>query len=357
MKKLLFFGELPPLAVNGVSLLNEFNIKWLKKHFIVTEIQERSSLQDHAKLSMKKILWLLQGVFQIVGASFANRYRVFYFSLPTSAFGLVKSLLILLAFRALNPFAVVITHLHRGDFQPFYLRSRLNQYLVRACFFLIHTCIVLSKKEKAFLESTFTKPKFVALKNVLPYQLERRSKKEFHSDKTLFVFISNYLLEKGILDLLEAFKKLTQQFPDLYLECHGQFSDPSLERKILEYHSGQICIGGQILGEEKFSKLREADCFVFPSWNEGYPLVILEAMSQGTPIITTNVGYIPEILGDDYEFMAPKKSVVSLSHSISRFVRLDNGAREKISNQLLIAYESYSHAEYQRNLSQIFLNL
>jgi len=356
MKKLLFFGELPPLSVNGVSLLNEFNIKWLKKHYSVTEIQEHASLRSHAKLSIEKFLWLLQGVFQIAGTSLVNRYQIFYFSLPTSIFGLVKSLLILLAFRILNPFAVVVTHLHRGDFQPFYHRSRWNQYLVRACFFLISTCIVLSKKEETFLAKTFPKTRFVSLKNVLPHQSERRSKKEFHQDKTLFVFISNYLLEKGVLDLLEAFKKLALQFQDIHLECYGQFSDPSLERKILEYHSNQIHIGEQILGEEKFSKLREADCFIFPSWNEGYPLVILEAMSQGAPIITTNVGYIPEILGDDYQFMVSKKSVDSLSHSISSFVRSDRRAKENLSNQLLAAFGSYSHTEYQRSLSKIFLD-
>jgi glycosyltransferase involved in cell wall biosynthesis len=53
---------------------------------------------------------------------------------------------------------------------------------------------------------------------------------------------------------------------------------------------------GWVTGEEKKRVLNGADVFILPSYNEGVPISILEAMSYGKPIIATNVGGIPEIV-------------------------------------------------------------
>ena len=55
---------------------------------------------------------------------------------------------------------------------------------------------------------------------------------------------------------------------------------------------------GWISGDDKINHLSKADAFILPSYNEGLPISILEAMTYGLPIISTNVGGIPELIKD-----------------------------------------------------------
>lgn len=52
------------------------------------------------------------------------------------------------------------------------------------------------------------------------------------------------------------------------------------------------------LGVEKIRVFADADIFVFPSYTEGFPMVVLEAMASGLPIVATPVGALPEFLED-----------------------------------------------------------
>ena len=60
--------------------------------------------------------------------------------------------------------------------------------------------------------------------------------------------------------------------------------------------SGNVRFLGWVGPEQRDQILKEADIFILPSYNEGLPMAILEAMAWGLPIITTPVGGIPEVL-------------------------------------------------------------
>lgn len=105
---------------------------------------------------------------------------------------------------------------------------------------------------------------------------------------------------KGIFDLIDAAQKLLSQGYDLHVNIVGPVEDrhrvfdhiaPGFKEKII-FH-------GAIHDREKlFQFYRQADLFVFPSHDEGFPRVLYEAMSVGLPIITTFVGSIGSVLED-----------------------------------------------------------
>ena len=65
--------------------------------------------------------------------------------------------------------------------------------------------------------------------------------------------------------------------------------------------------------------LAEADALVLPSYDEGLPLVILEALSLGVPVVTTPVGAIPEVLDDgDTALLVPPGDVDALAGALAR---------------------------------------
>lgn len=124
-------------------------------------------------------------------------------------------------------------------------------------------------------------------------------KKEFN-----ILFLSNMMKEKGVWDLVESCRVLKKNGRPV--KCHfvGKWSDITEEifaaeinkRGLKEYASAY----GAKYNGEKDTFLRKADVFVFPTYynNECFPLVLLEAMEQGIPCISTNEGGIPAIIED-----------------------------------------------------------
>ena len=103
------------------------------------------------------------------------------------------------------------------------------------------------------------------------------------------------------------------------------------------------------------SVINKASCLILPSHNEGQPQIILEAMSIGTPVIATNVGDIPTMLGIDYPFLIPAKSPDKLANAIENFLKLDENELNKLSTFLKNRYNNnYSYEIHKTLLLKTF---
>lgn len=86
---------------------------------------------------------------------------------------------------------------------------------------------------------------------------------------------------------------------------------------------------GWVSGEEKNKLLNEVDVFILPSYNEGLPISILEAMSYNLPIVSTNVGGIPEILKNEYNgYLINPGDLEALENAIS--ILINNSSQRKL---------------------------
>jgi glycosyltransferase involved in cell wall biosynthesis len=117
------------------------------------------------------------------------------------------------------------------------------------------------------------------------------------------LYLSNLLPEKGWADLLEALERVSASGrpPELQIRLVGERS-PDVEREIekradrLSRRGISVEAPGPRTGAEKSDEYRRADLFVYPTRYryEGQPLVLLEAMAAGLPIVTTTLGGIPD---------------------------------------------------------------
>ena len=117
----------------------------------------------------------------------------------------------------------------------------------------------------------------------------------------MFLSIGRLSAEKGHLLLLEAMKQLITDEPDAQLVLAGDGElRPLIEQRIrdLGLH-GHVHLTGWLDEAAVRSYLRKARVLVQPSFSEGLPLVIIEALALGRPVISTQVGGIPELVRTD----------------------------------------------------------
>jgi glycosyltransferase involved in cell wall biosynthesis len=356
MKKILFSGELPPRSIHGVASSNEINIKFLRERFDVIIDEEYVDLRFHAKLNVSKFQNYFSRLKRVIFFSFKYKFDFFYIVFSTSKVGAIKTLLLIVLFRIFNFSSICVVHLHRGDLKEFVDRSKFNRILFYLTIKITHRLIVLSEKTKNYIDSEFYGGIGVfILPNTVNDEVVFNDKYEIFLEKEKaikFIYISNYIAEKGILLLLETFKQLDNNFQ---LHCHGNFSDLTLKEKILAFSSEKIKINGPIIGRKKYEIINESDALILPSFNEGKPIVLLEAMLVGTPFIAPDVGYIKEMVFEKYPFIYEQNTSENLLDTIIKFSSITKDKRSKIRESLKTHYfENYSNAKHKNKLYQIF---
>jgi glycosyltransferase involved in cell wall biosynthesis len=122
------------------------------------------------------------------------------------------------------------------------------------------------------------------------------------NDKNIvLLFLSRFIKEKGIYELLGAFKNLQKNIPNLKLILAGDGPEKTnMQNYVYENNlQNDVEFCGFVRDETKAKIFKSADIFVFPTYyGEGCPVSLLEAMAAGLPIITTPAGGIKDIFID-----------------------------------------------------------
>lgn len=356
MNKLLFTGELPPNSINGIAYSNEINLNLLKKTFNIYIVEEKVIITDHKKITTAKLLINLERFIRIIFLSIIHDFKMFYLTFPTSTTGVLKTITLLLVFKLFNIKSKIILHLHRGDIIYFINKNRFNLNLFQLTIKLTNKFIVLSKRDKTYLSENFSNYNcfFSVLSNTLKKDKEYDVNTTNEHKLTNFIYVSNYIEEKGILDLLETFKNINL---DINLECFGNFTNDKLKFKILSYSSEKIHINGPIYDEDKFDRISKSDCLILPSHNEGMPLILLESMLVGTPFITTSVGCVDEMIYNEYPYVynfSNKSSLIDLLHLfVNQKLEDYYSLRIRLKKYYI---DNFSLSTHEIKLNNIFLN-
>lgn len=142
------------------------------------------------------------------------------------------------------------------------------------------------------------KEKIKVIYNGVDHSIFNREYCKASSYDCTFLYIGNLKESKGIFDLLNAFDNLITEKPNATLTYVG----PGNKQKVLEHLiksrslEGSVKVLGGVHHDQLPKVIHKSFCIVLPSYNEGVPNVLLEAMSCGKPVVATRVGGIPEII-------------------------------------------------------------
>jgi glycosyltransferase involved in cell wall biosynthesis len=151
-----------------------------------------------------------------------------------------------------------------------------------------------------------------------------------------FVFIGRYSKTKGLDILNEVLNKLVHSHA---FQMH--FIGPIPEDK--QVKSPDVVYHGTIYDENNIQKiLQESDFLVCPSYSEGMPTVILEAMASGAAIIATDVGAVQEVVGEDIGWLIPSGNIPALYHAMESAILTDETNLRKLKTAALQKVHAYT---------------
>ena len=125
--------------------------------------------------------------------------------------------------------------------------------------------------------------------------------RELRNDKTFtFLFVGRIARDKGVDELVAAFSSLTEQYDNVRLVLVGWNEhdiDPVREETLMQIkNSPCIDFVGSKYGDELLAYYAASDCFVFPSYREGFPNTVMEAGAMDLPCIVTDINGSREII-------------------------------------------------------------
>jgi glycosyltransferase involved in cell wall biosynthesis len=189
-----------------------------------------------------------------------------------------------------------LLHLHGGEFMQFYEQEcgRRSQRFIRHVLRQAALVVVLSDQWRERMLRICPDAKIEVLPNgvPLPDLAQRRAE-----ERPRIVFLGNMSRGKGIYDLLHAFARVAHRFPEARLICAGGGSIVAARAMAARFDlAGRVDFPGWLDAEQKRRLLSTASLFVLPSYAEGLPMALLEAMSWGLPVIATPVGGVPQVV-------------------------------------------------------------
>jgi glycosyltransferase involved in cell wall biosynthesis len=150
-------------------------------------------------------------------------------------------------------------------------------------------------------------------------RVEARRKLGIETDSQVVVYIGRMDVKKGLRELVEATASLRSQRLNLHVYIIGEGPDRPLIESAIQANkaSGYIHALPACPFDEVAVWMAAANLVTLPSYMEGCPNIVLEALASGRPVVATNVGGIPEVLSDECGRLVPPRDAGSLAHALA----------------------------------------
>ena len=179
------------------------------------------------------------------------------------------------------------------------------------------------------------------------------------SQKWRILFLSRVLKEKGIYEAIRAFSLLQTRHPETELVVAGDGYELQGARSFVNDHGiSNVTFTGYVSGQQKQELLENAHVFCLPSYGEGMPNVVIEAMAFGLPVVTRRVGGLADFFKDgEHGFLTDSKEPNVFADFIEKLL-LDKHLYEKISvNNYQYARKNFLASHAALRLEDIYRSM
>jgi glycosyltransferase involved in cell wall biosynthesis len=292
--------------------------------FEVVHVRTNVHRQNAAKgrVNLVSLLALGRSWSRLVRAIQRARPPIVFLYLSQNWTGFVRDTVLICTARLMG--ASVIAQVHGANFANFYEHSpRWRRPIIRRVVRSLSSVLVLADRFRYQFEKLCPARRVGVLHNpIMAEAFEPRTGSNQAlkaEDGCRILFMGHLSTAKGFVDLMNAVPLVFDACPDVRFDFSGEWL--SFEENILHGERGepivhdavaiaetwttlqrryprQVRYRGVVNGNEKIALIQQSDALVLPSYSEGFPMAILEAMAAGLPVVVTPVGVLPEILLD-----------------------------------------------------------
>lgn len=311
-----------------------------------TDLFERRNVRyfsSHADGSFGAKLWIgFESWLRFIGNLLLGRLSLVHAHVSSRASFWRKALFLVPSIWAGLP---TILHLHGSEFRIFYdvECSRTQRRWVRYVFDNCSRVIVLSHDWHKWVSEMTSNTRVEILFN--PVQVPERQRDMASELVPAILCLGRLGHRKGSYDLLEAAARLRDRGLTFRLRLGGDGEVEKVRQRAVELQVSELLDTlGWVAGEGKEAELTRACVFTLPSYNEGLPMAILEAMAAGLPIVSTSIGGIPDAVrgGIDGYLIQPgdidalAARLASLLEDAELRQRMGQAARQRVADVFAI---------------------
>lgn len=359
---ILVVSQLPP-PVNGSTIMTKRFMDALAKAGYNCSIVEKPfsrTMEEVEKINIVKILKIPILVFRLLEAILRVRPTMSVFFITVGFGSFLVDCFLLWILKVCNIDYVIYVHgrgLNRWGKHAFVPVRFLAKKTLMSSF----GGIVLGERLKDDVIDYIPDSRLHVLPNGIPDEAVHYSRDLDVSDTrmpVIVLFLSNLIPAKGPLNFLEMAKKIIAQEKNVRFVMAGKAVSCDFTEVLQAYIvknnlEDYIELRGGVYEEHKSKLFQQADIFVFPSTKETFGVVNLEAMQWALPVVSTNIGAIPEVVIDNENgYIVQAGDVQSMVDKVLHLIR-NPGLRKAMGQKGRERFlAEYSQAVYERKVRE-----
>jgi len=246
----------------------------------------------------------------------------------------------------------VVLHIHGSTFDDFVrTESRTLAWYQSFIFRLPCEIIVLSRYWEGVLSERISKDSIEVLPNAIDSSAYDPNP---HASTPHVVFVSNLIERKGVPELIKVIDRIeAKEQKEFQMTVAGKGPLAEQVSAMADRHENTTYLG-YVSENEKRSILEDGSIYVLPSHAEGLPIAVLEGMAAGNAIVSTDVGSIPEVIGEKNGQIVSAGDVTELQQAITHLIKNPDTVEGMASRNIDIIEDRYSWPAIADRLETIY---